>query len=214
VTSVGGTGTVNGITLTGTVTSSGNLTLGGTLGSIANSQLTNSSVTIGTTAVALGAAATSFSGLTALNFASGTNGITFNNTSALNNSTLNDYETGTWTPLANSASGSITAYTSFGTYTKVGRTVLLQGNITITTPGTAAGQLQLTGLPFTSINSGTAGLTQFTGVCRETANTGVIYYILVNINNTSAAIQNSTNGGVIYLATYYYTFSVVYAANF
>jgi uncharacterized membrane protein len=32
VTSVGGTGTVNGITLTGTVTSSGNLTLGGTLG--------------------------------------------------------------------------------------------------------------------------------------------------------------------------------------
>jgi hypothetical protein len=34
VTSVGGTGTVNGITLTGTVTSSGNLTLGGTLGSV------------------------------------------------------------------------------------------------------------------------------------------------------------------------------------
>lgn len=34
VTSVGGTGTVNGITLSGTVTSSGNLTLGGTLGSV------------------------------------------------------------------------------------------------------------------------------------------------------------------------------------
>jgi hypothetical protein len=34
VTSVSGTGTVNGITLTGTVTSSGNLTLGGTLGSV------------------------------------------------------------------------------------------------------------------------------------------------------------------------------------
>lgn len=34
VTSVGGTGTVNGITLTGTVTSSGNLTLGGTLSGI------------------------------------------------------------------------------------------------------------------------------------------------------------------------------------
>jgi hypothetical protein len=34
VTSVGGTGTVNGITLTGTVTSSGNLTLGGTLDDI------------------------------------------------------------------------------------------------------------------------------------------------------------------------------------
>jgi len=34
VTSVGTTGTVNGITLTGTVTSSGSLTLGGTLGSV------------------------------------------------------------------------------------------------------------------------------------------------------------------------------------
>lgn len=34
VTSVGGTGTVNGLTLTGTVTSSGNLTLGGTLSGV------------------------------------------------------------------------------------------------------------------------------------------------------------------------------------
>jgi hypothetical protein len=34
VTSVGGTGTVNGITLSGTVTSSGNLTLGGTLSNV------------------------------------------------------------------------------------------------------------------------------------------------------------------------------------
>jgi hypothetical protein len=34
VTSVGGTGTVNGLTLTGTVTSTGNLTLGGTLSSV------------------------------------------------------------------------------------------------------------------------------------------------------------------------------------
>jgi trimeric autotransporter adhesin len=54
VTSVGGTGTVNGITLTGTVTTSGNLTLGGTLGSIANNQLTNSSITINGTPVSLG----------------------------------------------------------------------------------------------------------------------------------------------------------------
>jgi hypothetical protein len=40
VTSVGGTGTVNGISLSGTVTSSGNLTLGGTL---ANVDLTHDS---------------------------------------------------------------------------------------------------------------------------------------------------------------------------
>jgi len=58
VTSVSGTGSVNGITLTGTVTSSGNLTLGGTLGSIANSQLTNSSITVNGTAISLGASGT------------------------------------------------------------------------------------------------------------------------------------------------------------
>jgi hypothetical protein len=34
VTSVGGTGTVNGLTLSGTVTTSGNLTLGGTLANV------------------------------------------------------------------------------------------------------------------------------------------------------------------------------------
>jgi hypothetical protein len=54
VTSVAGTGTVNGLTLTGSVTTSGSLTLGGTLGNIANSQLTNSAITINGTSTALG----------------------------------------------------------------------------------------------------------------------------------------------------------------
>jgi len=63
VTSVSGTGTVNGITLTGTVTSSGSLTLGGTLGSIANSQLTNSSITFGSTAQALGSTVSAINGV-------------------------------------------------------------------------------------------------------------------------------------------------------
>jgi len=63
VTSISGTGTVNGITLTGTVTSSGSLTLGGTLGSIANSQLTNSSITFGATAYALGSTISNINGV-------------------------------------------------------------------------------------------------------------------------------------------------------
>jgi hypothetical protein len=71
VTSVGGTGTVNGITLTGTVTSSGNLTLGGTLGSIGNSQLTNSSITFGSTSQALGSTVSGLSGVTIDNGAVG-----------------------------------------------------------------------------------------------------------------------------------------------
>lgn len=71
VTSVGGTGTVNGLTLTGTVTTSGNLTLGGTLSGIANSALTNSSVTINGSTVSLGGSTTVT--------ANTTNALTFNN---------------------------------------------------------------------------------------------------------------------------------------
>ncbi len=67
VSQVGGNGTVNGITLTGNVTSTGNLTLGGTLGNVTNSQLSNSSITLGNTSVSLGGTASSIGNLTLSN---------------------------------------------------------------------------------------------------------------------------------------------------
>ena len=76
VQSVGGQGTVNGLTLTGTVTTSGSITLGGTLANVANSALTNDSVTIGSTEVELGATSTTLAGLTnvtSTKFTSGNN---------------------------------------------------------------------------------------------------------------------------------------------
>lgn len=73
VTSVGGTGTVNGITLTGTVTSSGNLTLGGTLSGIGNSQLTNSTIS----GVSLG------SNLNTLTISSPLSGTSYNGSTAV-----------------------------------------------------------------------------------------------------------------------------------
>lgn len=77
VTSVGGTGTVSGLTLSGTVTSSGNLTLGGSISGlttsnlsasagITNGQLANSSITIGSSAVSLGGTLETIAGLTSL----------------------------------------------------------------------------------------------------------------------------------------------------
>ena len=69
VTEVDATGTVNGITLTtspgGGITTTGTVTLGGTLGSITNSQLTNNSVYIGNQSIALGASGSNFSGIVA-----------------------------------------------------------------------------------------------------------------------------------------------------
>ena len=62
----------DGISVSGSpITSSGTITLGLTNGSIANAKLANSSITIGTTVIALGGASTSISGLTGLDFAAG-----------------------------------------------------------------------------------------------------------------------------------------------
>jgi hypothetical protein len=63
VTSIGGTGTVNGLTLSGVVSVSGNLILGGTLSNIDNSALINSDITIGTTIIPLGSTQTTLLGL-------------------------------------------------------------------------------------------------------------------------------------------------------
>jgi len=84
VTSVGGTGTVNGLTLTGTVTTAGDLTLGGTLSGIANSALTNSSVTFNGATVALGASGTITAATTAaLTIGTGLSGTSFNGSTAV-----------------------------------------------------------------------------------------------------------------------------------
>jgi len=96
VTSVAGTGTVNGISLSGTVTSSGNLTLGGTLSGVANAALTNSSVTVtagsgmsGGGAVALGssvtltnAGVTSVTAGTGISVSAATGGVTISSTAS------------------------------------------------------------------------------------------------------------------------------------
>lgn len=68
---------------------------------------------------------------------------------------LNWYEEGTWTPTATSLVGSITSYTSSGTYTRIGRQVFLTAEITITSNGTGSSAIWVGGFPFTvAVNSG------------------------------------------------------------
>jgi hypothetical protein len=133
VTSVSGTGTVNGITLTGTVTSSGSLTLGGTLGGIGNSQLTNSTIS----GVALGGNLFNLTAGTGVSFSTGT---TYNGSAAI---TINATGTG-------------------GTVTSVAATVpsfLSVSGSPITTSGTLAITLSGTALP---VANGGTGLTSLT----------------------------------------------------
>ena len=90
-----------------------------------------------------------------LTFASGTNGIIFNNSSATTNSTLNDYETGTYTVTATpSTSGSITLNSSFNTasYTKIGRQVLVTGEVIVSSVSSPVGTGVNLNLPFISSN--------------------------------------------------------------
>jgi hypothetical protein len=63
---------------------------------------------------------------------------------------LNWYEEGTWTPSVSSTVGTITLLGAVsGTYTRIGRRVFINFSIAITTNGTAAGRILVSGLPFT-----------------------------------------------------------------
>jgi len=177
VTSVGGTGSVNGITLTGTVTSSGSLTLGGTLGSIANSQLTNSSITFGATAAALGTTVSGF------------NAVTIGATTA---------STGAFTTL--SASSTVSG-TGFSTYLAsppaIGGTSAAAGTFTaLTATGTTTLATSLTGiLKATSgvVSTATSG----TDYLPSTGGTGVTTLGTITTgvwNGTAIAVANGGTG--------------------
>jgi hypothetical protein len=92
-----------------------------------------------------------------LNFSTLDAGITFNKTSALTNSTLNDYEVGTWTPVIAGISSAGTAnYSSRNAYyVKIGKAVTLSCYLAWNS-GTGTGNMKLTGLPFVDPN-GTSG---------------------------------------------------------
>ena len=81
-------------------------------------------------------------------------GITFpaSQSASSDANTLDDYEEGTWTPAITSNGGTATTYTyGTATYTKIGRMVVVLGDIKPTngTLGSTNGYIRMTGLPFT-----------------------------------------------------------------
>jgi len=62
---------------------------------------------------------------------------------------LNWYEEGTWTPSVSSTGGSITLLGPVsGTFTRIGRRMFVNFQIEITTNGTGAGSVRVSGLPY------------------------------------------------------------------
>jgi hypothetical protein len=138
------------------------------------------------------------------------NGITFPATQvpSADANTLDDYEEGTWTPTVTAGSGSITSYTSSGRYTKIGNTVTVMFYTSLTTVGTANGDLNFTGLPFT-VGYGNGQIQPATTV-RESNSTGNIYFAYVNGEGTNGSIQAITGGTIAWANNYKYSFVLTY----
>ena len=100
---------------------------------------------------------------------------------------LDDYEEGTWSPTVTATSGSYTTTVKDGRYTKIGRTVIAQIYVQITTLGTAAGDMVVT-LPFTVGAFGACGVVH--------ASTGEICRAYVTNGDTTVAIDGYTGAFV------------------
>jgi len=126
---------------------------------------------------------------------------TANSSGTMSSELLDDYEEGTWTPIATSSSGSITSYGSGGNYTKIGDTVRVNGYINITNQGSAGGQyLNSSGLPFTS----SGGFTHI-GVYREQSVNGFLGTAQIQDGSTTVNFLRYDNSGVIINGNFHFT---------
>jgi hypothetical protein len=130
------------------------------------------------TTISVGAATPSTSGA----------GITFPATqnASANANTLDDYEEGTWTPVATVGFTIVGATVASGSYTKIGNLVQVTGSLGgATTIASAGGNTRITGMPFTSVSS---------SVC-------AVAFVLDDISFLSSGLFNGTSTG-IYVPTF------------
>jgi hypothetical protein len=138
-------------------------------------------------------------------------GITFPATQSASTdaNTLDDYEEGSWTPTITPGTGSLTTYTSSGTYIKIGKFVFVWFKFGITTAGTASGVANVGSLPFAAASSGGA---QATGNVREDNVTGTFYGSYVASGASSITISQFTSYtlGISWTNGYGYNATLVY----
>lgn len=110
-------------------------------------------------------------------------GITFPATqsASTNANTLDDYEEGTWTPVQGAGLTVTGSFVSSGTYTKIGRMVMIRGTVSATAVSALTGTVIVTGLPFT-VSGDTPG-TFFNGGANAS---GVLDFYSTSILTTTA----------------------------
>jgi hypothetical protein len=140
----------------------------------------------------------------------GTNGVTFTatQTASADANTLDDYEEGTFTPTATAGTPGGTPPT-FGyafRYTKIGRVVSITGFFSIGSAGTASGNLNFTGFPFSSGSNGFAPI----GTATEQALTNQLCQMRIENNSTSGRVTAVSGGGVVWTTGGQYVISITY----
>jgi hypothetical protein len=142
-------------------------------------------------------------------------GITFPATqsASTNANTLDDYEEGTWTGAITTTGGSVTIGSQTCTYVKVGRLVVLNGNISVSAISSPTGQCAITGLPFTPASSVVGGST----VMLANANTTTATAVYSEISNTpriyiakSTVLSSVADAADLIGATTFIRFSATY----
>jgi hypothetical protein len=130
-------------------------------------------------------------------------GIDFSATSGAGTSELlNDYEEGTWTPVATSSGSGFTATTvsATGNYTKVGNQVFVTANMVLNITVAGTGTPRITGLPFSA--SVTSGV--IPGIYLAFLTVGNVSYVSTNVINFEGNTWNpsGTNRSLTFNAVY------------
>jgi len=132
--------------------------------------------------------------------ATNSNGIQFpsNQVANANANALDDYEEGSWTPSQGAGLTVVGAYSSAGTYIKVGKQVTCIGSITGATSVASTGNTVMVGaLPFT-VSAAPAG----TGVGLNAAETVVVGLLTVasgtTVNSSAFAATGTVNFSLVY----------------
>jgi hypothetical protein len=108
-----------------------------------------------------------------------------------NANTLDDYETGTWTP---TLGGTATYSAQTGTYTKVGNLVKLKFDLEITAIGTGSTS-QINGAPFPSANTGAAITGGIVCYCASLATASLYVGIYIQNSNIYTFTRNTSTTG-------------------
>jgi hypothetical protein len=214
VTSVGGTGTVNGITLTGTVTSTGNLTLGGTLSNVSLTTQVTGTLPVangGTGITSLGAGVATFLGTpssanlaAAVTNETGSGSLVFATSPTLVTPALGTPSSGnlsncTFPTLNQSTTGNAATATALQTARNIGG-VSFNGTANINLPGVnTAGNQNTTGTAgnvtgTVAVANGGTGITSF--------GSGVATWLgTPSSANLAAAVTDETGSGALVFAT-------------